>query len=182
MPGRTPPEAFENFCDPLKRALACIGAHAKITPSEGGRSNPKGTHAWSLNGMRGLSLGEYLLQAQMHYEFIPRDEGWRITTKAYRYKLSVRGKDLFRIHWHPWGNSPYKLPHIHAHFAGAKGDLTSLEHHLPTGRMTFEDAISWAILSGGIEPQREDWAEVLEECQSRHVEHRTWSDRPPLDD
>lgn len=177
MPGRTPTEAFDAFIEPIQRALNCLG-QGKITPSNGGRQ-PGATRLWSINGVNGLALRDgWHFDAQMHYEIIRTgdDSGWRVTTRAYRYRLALCGADLFRMHWHPVGNSPYKTPHVHLPKMGIDDKV-----HLPTGRLTFEDAVEWSI-GLGVPPARTDWQSVLKASHALHIEHRTWSTEPPVAD
>ncbi len=75
------------------------------------------------------------------------------------YKLSALGQDIFRIHWHPY-NRRYQALHIHANFQVPNSDAPTAEKHMPTGRLTFEDAIEWAF-NLGVEPYRDDWESVL---------------------
>lgn len=113
MPGRTPSDAYEAFQKPLKLALSCL-CPAKITTSKGGKNQPGVVHSWSINLSKGISQRGAHFLAQMHYEIIkdPR-EGYgpyRVTTRAYRYKLSAAtlNEDIFRMHWHPTGKSDVK--------------------------------------------------------------------------
>lgn len=182
MAGNSPREAFDSFVAPLAMAVSCLG-RAKITTSPGGRDRPGPTHSWSLNGERGLACkGGYHLEAQMHYAIVrdatPDRGPWRISTRAYRYRVAVTGTDVFRIHWHPWGRSDYHDPHIHANFVVTGRAPTTLNEHFPTGRLTFEDAIEWAV-GIGVSPVRSDWLEVLAEAKAVHVAHRSWSATPP---
>lgn len=178
MPGRTPSEAFSAFVDPLREALSCLAA-AKITT--GPKSHePFGVRVWSLNLDRGVVLRDgWHFEAEMHYEIIPADAPappWRVTTRAYRYKVSHCDKDLVRMHWHPSGKSPFTTPHFHIPMlSGGTGGESG---HLPIGRVSFEDAVQWVIVMSG-QHARADWQEVLDRTRSVHVEHRTWSDAPP---
>ncbi|NCT90268.1 hypothetical protein GXB85_04775 [Cellulomonas sp. APG4] len=172
MPGRTPPEAFEAFIEPIRRALSCLGP-AKITLSQHGRQVGD-TRAWTLNNGLGLAMrGGWHLDATMHYEIIPTQDtsAWRVTTRAYRYRVACADAELVRMHWHPSGNSPHTLPHLHI------PALAAATHHLPVTRLTFEDAIEWAI-SLGAPPAREDWRDVLGETRALHIEHRSWHVSP----
>lgn len=162
---------------PLKQAVACLGP-AKIVPSPGGRGTLNTTHAWTLNGFTGMTFtGGWHLEAQMHYRFLLDDAlesgPWRVTTEAYRYRLAMQGEDLFRIHWHPAGNSAVTYPHLHAALAGGEKLANSLDAHLRMPRMAFEDAIRWA-LELGVPASRPDWSNVLDSSVKGHLEHRSW--------
>lgn len=181
MPGRTPSEAFDAFMDPLQSAAACLG-QVKLLVSSGGRTNPNGLHAWSLNGERGKVFPDgWRFEASMHYEFSQAtfSKEWKIRTLGYRYQLALQGTHRWRIHWHPTTNSGYDLPHAHLNF-GAIGEIdqSTLSQHHPTGRMTFEDAIEW-VFNAGIDPERDDWRDILGASRDVHVKHRTWHTHPP---
>lgn len=140
---------------------------------------PDTTHAWTLNGFTGMTFpGGWHFEAQMHYRFVRDDElqggPWRVTTEAYRYRLALLGADLFRIHWHPSGNSSIEYPHLHAALAGGELLANSLEAHLRMPRMAFEDAIRWA-LELGVPAHREDWSEVLDNAVQNHLHYRSWA-------
>lgn len=177
MPGRTPPEAFGAFVEPLQAAVSCLGA-GKIVTSPHGKS-AGAVRSWTLNDGAGLAVKGWHLEAEMNYELIRDDAvSWRVTTRAYMYRVSVLGGDVFRIHWHPTGHSDYVRPHVHARFVVPERDRDVLKEHLPTGRITFEEAIEWAIKLG-MPSARDDWQSVLLECRKKHLEHRTWSYEPP---
>ena len=175
MPGRTPAEALRAFLDPLQRATSCLGS-AKLTIS--GRQ-PGTVNAWALNGVDGMVFDHGMhFEAQMHFEIIRADDGWRVTTRAYRYRFAVPSTEIFLMHWHPTGHSPYRLPHMHVNFAGLPQDVDMEARHLPSPRMTYEHAISWVLGGGFVHPARPEWEEILNETLQVHLEHRTWSNRP----
>lgn len=179
MPGRTPTEAFRAFVEPLELAASVLG-HVKLTFSPGGRSQPDEVHAWTLNGGSGYSRAGWHFEAGMMYSIIRDDRvdygPWRVTTLAYRYRLGVVDRpDVFRMHWHPDGDSHVKVPHMHLPLA--TGDMSNdeaLRRHLPVKRQTFEQALRWA-LELGMPPARDDWRELLDRAEEAHLRFRTWS-------
>ncbi len=72
--GQARREAAQAFLGPLQSALGCI-AHAKITPSPGGRTRPNMTHAWTINSGAGVLVagGGLRLIASMRYQLIEED-------------------------------------------------------------------------------------------------------------
>lgn len=181
MPGRTAPDAFQAFLEPLISAVSVLG-QAKIVVSPGGRQASDIDHSWTLNGERGYSSRAWHFEAAMKYRIIqdgrPTYGPWRVTTRAYRYRLAVAGEDVFRMHWHPDGNSPVTGPHMHVAFAPASHVGDSLREHLPGERQTFENAIRWAI-AAGLPPARTDWQDLLDQAERAHLEHRSWSGGGP---
>ena len=128
----------------------------------------------------GLANGWHF-EAQMHYELVRDDDSgvWRASTRGYRYRLAKLGHHVFRMHWHPSNVSTYHLPHVHLSLAGPEqAMLTSLDEHLPTGRLTFEDAVEWAI-EAGVPARRSDWRDVLAQTRALHIQHRSWDTVPP---
>lgn len=167
--------------EPIQRAASCLGP-VKIITSPGGRTEPNRTHSWTLNAEKGVGLGNgWHFEAQMHYRLLQRpvSREWRVTTEGYRYRLALHGTHLWRIHWHPTLTSDYHLPHVHLNLTTPPGEVGTdlMGQHHPTGRMTFEDALEWVFLN--VPAKREDWRQVLEETRLAHIEHRSWSTRPP---
>jgi hypothetical protein len=180
MPGRTPREAFEAFITPIERASSCLGS-VKVTVSPGGRTAPEMEHVWSLNLMRGFAAKGWHFEAAMGYKITQDDAPgrgpWRVRTLAYRYRLAVPEHDVFRLHWHPNGHSPVTYPHLHAALEPKDRMPGSLDAHLATGRMTFENALRWAF-ELGMPAARADWSERLAEAEAAHLRYRSWSHDP----
>lgn len=171
MAGKTPTQAFDAFIQPIQTALGCVGT-GKITLSPAGRS-PGGVRAWTINGGQGLVLKDgWHLEGEMHYEIVKEPDPvrgpWRVTTRAYRYRVAHCGNDIARLHWHPAGKSPYTKPHLHLPQAGE-----AEKGHLPVGRLTFEDAVEWTITLSAQEA-RTDWRSVLDASRQAHTLHRSW--------
>jgi len=190
VPGRNPAEAVRAFLEPLQQALACI-ATGMINIPRGGH-NPKvdDPHQWIINNGLGAELlndGPHDLQlfAAMHWQVIKDDrEGYghyRVKTLGYDYSL-VAGKatELWALHWHPSGRSWERRPHLHVgDVVLAEGAPVSSKTHLVTGRMTFENAIRWAIEFGAA-PLHDDWADRLAVAETPHMLYRTWSGDPGI--
>lgn len=181
MPGDSPREAFDAFIGPLQRAVSCLGP-AKISVPSGGKDVVGHTWAWTLNGVAGMSRQGMHFEAQMHYEIIqdarPDYGPYRITTRAYRYRLAAAGHDLVRFHWHPVGRSLVTGPHLHLSLAMRDPARDPLDMHLPTPRFTFEAAIEWAIEMGW-PPANSDYESILAACQDPHLRYRSWGGSTP---
>ena len=172
MPGRTPAAAFRAFIEPLQAAAACLG-NAKWVASEGGSTGDAGVHAVALNGFNGMALNDgFHLEAVIRYEFVMKDGQHAVSTRGYMYTLRHLGKEVFSIHWHPDGKSEYKMPH--AHLPIAVGSKLVTKQHMPTGRMTFEHAVEWAI-NFGVTAARGDWPRILADTRDVHIKHRSWN-------
>lgn len=181
MPGNTPREAFEAFIEPLQRAVSVLGQN-KLTASRGGKDVVGKVHAWTLNSAAGVGSKGWHFDASMNYEIIRDDrEGYgpfRVTTRSYRYQVALAFQDIARFHWHPDGVSDFVAPHVHLRLElperPGERPPDMLTKHMPTPRMSFEDAVGWAA-EMGMPMARDDWREVLENCQRKHREHRTWA-------
>jgi len=122
-----------------------------------------------LRGERELDL-----VSKLWYRVVPGFAGeaaergpWRVETLAYSHGLETpEAREIIAYHWHPGQGSNIVYPHLHLG-AGLGADLDILEKtHIPTGRIALEDVLRFAILELGVEPQREDWAEVLAETRA----------------
>ena len=139
-------------------------------------------YRWSINAEDGLQLGSVrTFYASMNFEIVDsvpteHDEEhqgeFRCSSRGYNYKLTTpRGADLWRIHWHPVGVSPVRGPHVHL--------PPHLNRHLPTGRMTFENALGWLIeYDAGLRMPIEGAKACLAELEAPHLLHRSWTSSP----
>lgn len=169
---RTPSDALRAFLEPIQEALGCIGI-AKITVSPNSTEVGK-THSWVINSSNGLALkNARLFKASMQFEIVNDGNGWRVSTRSYLYSLLQEGQELFALHWHPDGLSDpqYSFPHAHINIQNVKD---SKKQHLPTGRLSFKDAIEWSIRLG-VETLRDDWEEVLQRTRNDYFQKRTWT-------
>lgn len=192
MPGKTPPEAFSAFVDPLAEALKCI-AVTKYRPSPGGQAVVDVEHSLQLTGdheneytrLKGLAVvGDRTTRlefmARMRYKIIedarPDYGRFRVTTRAYDYALQTADKSLVvAYHWHPSGSSHEVRPHLHLGSTQlTKDSVLTKKQHILTGRITLENAIETAIQLGA-EPRFPDWREILEMCERPHLQWRTWN-------
>lgn len=164
----------------LKDAIRVLEGHSQllVSPKRGGYRKDE-QYTWTLNGPKGMALSDLgTFHASMRFHVIDADPArhelpFRVTTDGYLYRLEAsKGYDLWRVHWHPVGDSHAKEPHIH---------IPPGYEHLPTGRISFEQVIGWCVEQGA--PLRYDKREVvnrLAEAGAPHVLYRSWSDQPPL--
>ncbi len=108
------------------------------------------------------------------FRILRNDEGWHVSTTAYRYHLLGNDdRELIGWHWHP-GTVGY--PHMHAEAAGG---LIDHRVHLPTGRVSIESVIRLLLNDLAVAPRRADHADVLATAERAFVEHRRWHARGP---
>lgn len=179
MVARTPHRAAQEFFEPLQQALGCIVA-GKIVTSPGGKSQPDKTHSWIINDGGMAAVGRDLfLVARMLYRIIRSDDGWRVTTEAYQYAYKGKNSEIVSWHWHPSGNSHYRLPHLHVGVAvPVKTGVLTPRSHLRTARTPFEEIVGIGISELGVEPRTQDWRERLDACLNLFEMNRTWQDTP----
>jgi hypothetical protein len=81
---------------------------------------------------------------------------------GYQYALyDADDREILAYHWHPEGSSHVTAPHLHLG-AGAEVGRRDLASALPpTGQITLEDVLRFAITDLGVRPLRRDWSEIL---------------------
>jgi hypothetical protein len=177
MPGRTPAEAVAAFMQPLREALRVLDAVTSLQVAPKGGFRRGVTYGWVLNGDRGADLGwAGTFFASMTFEIVDCDPDknefghpFRVSTRSYHYKLRSAdgGPDLWRMHWHPEGNSPVTVAHLHL--------PPDLRRHLPSERMTFEKAILWCAEFGApLSCTKQEAADRLLLTEAQHRLHRSW--------
>jgi hypothetical protein len=111
------------------------------------------------------------------YAVVPTGEpaaSWRVSSRAYHYELTTAdGRQLLRYDWHPTGRSAVTRPHVHLRRHAAPIDLSRA--HVPTGRVSPEAVVRFAIEELGVPALRSDWRTVLDEAERSFVESRTWA-------
>ncbi len=185
MPGDSPHEAVTAFLEPLRDALAVLDGPGGITVPRSGSWTKGRTYSWILNAGGGMRLqGVGTFHASMQFQIIDTDpttndlgKRLRVTTLAYNYKLEQPdGRDLWRMHWHPDGQSDIREPHLHV--------PPELKVHRPCDRATFETAIRWCIGDGApLVCTLQEAEDQLLLSETPHKLHRTWAsphDRPDL--
>jgi hypothetical protein len=105
-----------------------------------------------------------------HYRLleVPAPRGpWKVTTVAYYYALEEwDGQEILAYHWHPNERSAVTFPHLHLSAAARIGREELMTAHLPTSRITLEDALRLAIVSFGVTPRRTEWSDLLDRTQA----------------
>lgn len=174
--GSTPAEAIAGYVQTLQRAIDCVsdavalpqGYHAANTP-----------HALIVNGnqpfpLPGSNPSVSLLVSQQ-YTFTeaadaPSRERWTVQLTGYWYYLYRRGSEdeLLAMHWHPAGAAypdAIRLPHLHIRSRLLSPvDVSFAKTHIPTGQVSLEHIIWYAITQLGTRPRRRDWATILGEA------------------
>lgn len=177
MPGDSPYAAVQAFTEPIQRAIACVGHH-KVSVSPGGKQDLGKTHLLHVNDGYGVDLGDgFHLDVSIHYRITKQEaRSFKVDTEYYAHTLFHDDVEVFAMHWHPDGSSPYQDPHLHMRPHGL--ELATHRAHLPTRRMTVEDAIEWSI-GLGVTPERDDWETIIGNSRDTHLDNATWTIHSP---
>lgn len=170
----------------MANALSCVIRHPQPSVTPGGKSEKGRQHGILLtgdaNGGYARLSGKHGLEmlARLRYEIVPDDRDsygpLRVTTKAYDYSIQTADKSkIIDFHWHPAGSSCVTFPHCHIGGAQLRDDaVLTRKMHVPTGRITLEYAIRFAV-EIGCEPHNDRWEKVLEGTEAPHLQFRSWS-------
>jgi hypothetical protein len=175
LAGRTPREAVENFLAPIRKAVAFVTSEvlfASGSELSGGphyvtfRQSPA-----RLSGPDGIGL-----TFAHYYNVIQTSEPlrgpYRVHTAGYEYEFFSReGISIIAYHWHPTGQSHITWPHIHL----PKAEVFDFSKvHPPTGRISVEAALRFAITDLGVVPRRGKWQQQFDRSERVFREFRTW--------
>lgn len=166
MRGRTPAEAVNNYVDAANRLVSC--ATDSIVSVDGGYHTAATPLILALNngivvGLRGAS--SFGLQLQQTYEIVePSAQGdlWTARVTSYAYAvLDANQQEVLTYHWHPRGNSPVVMPHLHLEQGAMVGRPEVRNAHLPTGPISIGEFLGLLIEELTVEPVRSDWESIL---------------------
>ncbi len=98
---------------------------------------------------------------------------WRVHVIEYIYYLfTMRGEAVLAYHYHPDTTPEVMYPHLHV--PSQVAPLTD-RAHIPTGRVSLEAVIRFAISQCGVQPFRTDWRAILDANERAFLENRTWT-------
>ncbi len=172
MPGPTRAAALAAYITPLQLALSCVTnavLSCRLPPPGGVQALTCSETPVSLR----TPTGRLLLYVDQQYalqELPGRSRGsrWKVSTKAYRYRIDTPDAgELLMWHWHPGTPPPY--PHVHVRRDGRLAGV-----HIPTGRVSMEAVLRCLITEFRVDPRRGDWEQVLATGEQAFVDHRSW--------
>jgi len=143
------------------RLLSCVtNAHVIVS----GYHQADIPHRLSLAGSDPVRLGaehQLTLDVGEHYRVREGSDGWEVEVVAYFYVFARNNEDVIVYHWHPYGRSSIRRPHLHVRADLQIGERSLGKVHLPTGFVALEDIMTLAIRELRAEPLREDWEALI---------------------
>lgn len=163
----------------MRRALACVtraNIGAAFTP------NKESTILFRPASAHGVTLqGTYPVRLQiLHLYIVTQDQpgAWSVHTTGYSYDIEeLGGNEVVTYHYDPrpelYGEpNPYTKPHLHVR--GLTKPLPMGKAHFPTGRVSIEEVLLFAIRELGVHTNRPDAVAFLEAGDAQFQARRSW--------
>lgn len=176
----TPNEAFERHVTPFRDAIRCI-AHGTLITSHERIHRLNEVYPLVLNNSDPLQLRSsppLSLSAGQRFRIVHddviEDGPYRVQLVEYWYLLSTDDdREILAFHWTPEATDRRQktYPHIHIGTALLKDSSNFLttfhKKHVPTGHVSIESIVRFAIEELGVVPLRPDWSAILDRGQRR---------------
>ena len=185
MAGETEAEAVQTFLDPLQQSISCVSS--TVLNVRGGYFASNKPHVLTigsgapvrLSSEMGVALGGTILYRVVE---APGDHGpWKVSTAGYLYALEdLHRREYIGYHWHPESRSDETTPHLHVGPAICQEKHLLDKQHVPTGRISLEEVLRFAITALDVKPLRPDWADILGHNQRAFERWRTWHGSGPV--
>ena len=164
--GRNPAEAVGDYRHCIQRMVSCVTN--SVVDVAGGYHPSEFPHRLTMNGGLPVPLGgpsRFMFGLQQNYRIIesgPLGAPWRVNVVGYDYIIYDREqREVLLYHWHPRGNSPVVIPHLHLEQgAGVIRDEVR-DAHLPTGDVSLNAILRVLIEEMGVNSRRSDWESIL---------------------
>lgn len=185
----TPAMAFDRFHRPIEKALGCITAQRLLIPQ---RHTLVPDRPYSivlaeadpvpLDGLSSVTLSvshQFKIVKKVELENGP----FKATTLRYEYQFATSdGDNLITFHWAPDTNdiAQKTYPHMHIGTSMLSKETPILpgrfnKAHIPTGRVSIESVVRFAIEELGVRPLKRDWQRALDRSEATF---HFWSRRP----
>lgn len=160
MRGRTSAEAVNNYVDATNRLVSCV---TDSIVSVGGGYHPAASPPLLLTLNNGLparlrGVSRLALQLQQTYQIAEPDargDLWTVRVTGYAYAvLDSDQREVLTYHWHPRGNSPIVMTHLHLEQGAMVGRPEVRDAHLPTGPISIGEFLRLLIEELTVEPVR----------------------------
>jgi hypothetical protein len=176
---RTARDAFEDFLEPLQRAIQCV-TH-DILVADGWKVSEE-PHSVSFPHGDSVALhGDHRLRLEVthRYRLVPEAGSHgkpRVKTIGYGYEIRDAGdRPLLRYDYHPQGRSPVVWPHLHL-WRVDTSPVNFRKSHIPTGRVSLEAVLRFLIMELGVETtgSTDDCLALLDRLEGDFDNKRTW--------
>jgi hypothetical protein len=184
----TPRHAVTRYLTPFNEALRCIAQGTLVAALErsyvvGQESSILLNHGDPLRLRTAsppavyLSLGQRFVVVQ---DEAIEDGPFRVHTLEYWYQFSLTdGVELLTFHWTPEtaNRQERRYPHLHIG-SGLLATPTPIlpgvlhKRHIPTGRVSIESIVRFAIEELGVESLIPNWSDVLDQGQAQFDHYR----------
>jgi len=183
LAGRKPAEAVKNFLEPLQIAASCVTKAIFVTD---GRHKPETDTLYTLalgapDPVQLAGPHRIKLRAVLTYRVVRWGKGdergpLKVSTASYAYDLLSGNAALLTYHWQPVRRDgrPHRVPYPHLHLGEASGHLLGPKNHVPTGRVSFEAVLRFAIEELLVRPLRSDALARLARTEDRFLKFKTW--------
>lgn len=157
----------------------------KLYVSQNGRQTVGDLHAVALEQPIALHCGERMLRLSVRLNYLivarpteRRAQRYKISTQRYQHGISdeATSAEIIAWHWHP-GDATPPAPHIHV--TGREGSPITRRGHVPSGRVSVEAVVRYALSELQCKANRADWVDVLDRCEQDFRTFASWGARRP---
>ncbi len=165
--GRSPAGAVNAYKSMVQRLVSCV-TDAVVDVAGGYYPSPVPHRLTMNNGFPVALDGPSRFSFRLHqlYRIVEPDRPgtpWRVDTVEYYYSIhDSEEREVLLYHWHPYGRSAVRTPHLHLEQGAQIGRREILEAHLPTGDVSLNAVLRVLIEEMGVNPRRSDWESILD--------------------
>lgn len=183
----TPATAVRRHLAPFNAAIRCIEHGTLVASRERDYVAGKESSILLNNGdslpLR-TALPPLYFSLGQRFEIVRDDDiedgPYRVHTREYWYRFELDDDvELLAFHWTPEAQDDRqrRYPHLHIGSSVLKPDTPILpgelhKRHIPTGRVSVESVIRFAIEELGVHPLIQDWRDVLDQGQAQFDGYR----------
>lgn len=137
-----------------------------------------GIESWTLPERETALQGAFDLTFTMYHRYVvsqqPGTNTWNVSSRGYIYQLhEADGREIIAFHWHPGQLRQPDFAHLHVE-THRRAPQVQRKHHIPTGQVSLEAVVRFAIQELGVQPLRPDWEQVLDAGQREFEARRSW--------
>lgn len=163
MVGNGGAATLDEFIELTQRAVSCLAPAVVIQRRRAPDAPPFLTLSErfaALSEPHGLSFS--LLHAYLLRPANGRRANDVVHSVGYSYQIHrFDGEEVVAFHWHPGRTKQVQFPHLHLESRSDRPAI-SRGHHIPSGRVSIEAVVRFAIEELGVRPLRPDWLQLIE--------------------